>query len=435
MIESREEDTVSNAETTDTSEENDPWANDGSILPDASCQYYQLLPQPDDDDESSNDDYDQASQSNVISLDIADSLLRGLEEDYRATHACTFSASLSEPSKVEVKEFEDDVGEAPIEEIETKDSATLDENDGNTLFPVHWNDSKPDADIDITAVRKTVQDITDDKTSKFMQKYSAWQQRQQGSHPIIPSAPYQAFLRETDKAKRATASLSRSATIAESLWRCQRQNLLHPADHTLVVDVVGVDHVECASISKIQETFRPIIRWLGAWDEMSTLGIHTVELRLIGRDLSKSVSAEPIDLLTQNVKSSLNKATAICYSEICYHDWRATVERNPDLILAFNAGIWGYVEWAPTLRALGQGSIPTPTVITSYTLEESQEDFESIEEAVTKTTAKVRVQWGPEPNPFGSKMIRETKSSTREYRENSAWQMWLLGGDSSNTES
>jgi hypothetical protein len=201
---------------------------------------------------------------------------------------------------------------------------------------------------------------------------------------------------------------------------------------TLIVDVVGVDHVECASIARIQETFKPIIRWLGAWDDLSTTTttINTIELRLIGRDLSKSVSEELIDLLPSNTKgnSEVHKATARCFSEICYHDWRASKQQhnNPDLIIAFNAGVWGYVEWAPTLHALGQGSIATPTVITSYTLEEAQEDFETIEEAVAGTAAKL--VWGPESNPFGSKVVRETKSSSREYRENSAWQMWLLGG-------
>mmetsp|Transcript_13691 Transcript_13691/g.33154 ORF Transcript_13691/g.33154 Transcript_13691/m.33154 type:complete len:472 (+) Transcript_13691:84-1499(+) len=467
MIDSREEDTTSNTDNVDDKPavDNDPWANDGSILPDMGSQYQlisQLVPgdsnSDDDDSDQPSSDFPKQEESNGISLDIADSLLRGLEEDYRATHARTFATS----PPVEVKEAIVNVGQASVVDAtddQNGQSSSLavedgdnrnDDTNGDVSFPVHWNDADdadakpPEAEVDISAVRKTVQDISDVKTSKFMQKYSAWQQKQQqnddDTHPIIPSAPFQAFQRETDKAKRATASLSRSATIAEALLRCQQQqhesSLFSVGGTHLIVDVVGVDHVECASVARIQETFKPIVRWLGAWNLASletssqSKSITTIELRLIGRDLSKSVSAEPIDLLTPNVakgsSSKMQKATAICFSEICYHDWRASMAENPDLIIAFNAGIWGYLEWAPTLHALGKGNTATPTVITSYTLEEAEEDCESIEEAVAGTAAKLA--WGPEPNPFGSKVVRETKSSSREYRENSAWQMWLLGG-------
>ncbi|KAL3927414.1 MAG: hypothetical protein SGBAC_013097 [Bacillariaceae sp.] len=461
---------AASTENVEESAENDPWANDGSILPDLGCRY-QLISQPPPDNCNSDEDDGDANtevchadslpsmESTGISLDLADSLLRGLEEDYKATHARAFSSPSPASASDTIQEASIPVGEASltIHDDEQKDNSfagneSSAETNEDLSFPVHWNDSKPDAEVDLATVRKSVQHISDDETSNFIQKYSAWQQRQRqqcdSQHPIIPSAPLQAFHRETDKAKRATASLSRSATIAEALWRCQQQmNRFHNNSSTictkeeednhkstiLIVDVVGVDHVECASIGRIQDTFKPIVRWLGASQDLLLETNTTIQLRLIGRDLSKSVSAEPIDLLTTSVNSKKNgiinsviKATAMCFSEICYHDWRASIPQDPDLIIAFNAGIWGYVEWAPTLRALGQGSIATPTVITSYTLEEAQEDFESIEEAVAGTAAKV--VWGPEPNQFGSKVVRETKSSSREYRENSAWQMWLLGG-------
>jgi hypothetical protein len=66
-------------------------------------------------------------------------------------------------------------------------------------------------------------------------------------------------------------------------------------------------------------------------------------------------------------------------------------------------------------------------VSTAYTLEECQEDFEVIEAAV-KGKGRSKVLWDAQVNPFGSKMIRETKSRSSEYRENAAWQAWLLGG-------
>jgi hypothetical protein len=117
-------------------------------------------------------------------------------------------------------------------------------------------------------------------------------------------------------------------------------------------------------------------------------------------------------------------------------------KRSPDILIAFNAGIWGYDEWGSTIRYLAQKheSPAIPFVITAYTLSECQEDFKVISNATSYSGAeeeegddgkkkyKAKVLWEPELNPFGSKVVRETKSSNDEYRENSSWQAWLLGG-------
>ena len=77
-----------------------------------------------------------------------------------------------------------------------------------------------------------------------------------------------------------------------------------------------------------------------------------------------------------------------------------------------------------------------PFVITAYTLSECCEDYRVISNAIgasdddTKEPShpsRATPLWEPEKNPFGSHIVRETKSSNDEYRENSAWQAWLLG--------
>jgi hypothetical protein len=117
-------------------------------------------------------------------------------------------------------------------------------------------------------------------------------------------------------------------------------------------------------------------------------------------------------------KSPLTTAWARCHKGT-YHDFRQSdsIRDHPQLALAFNAGIWGYNEWIPTLDCL-KGSI---FVVTAYTLEEAFEDGEVLEKQEGAS-----VVWSAETNPFGSNMRRETKSSDKVYRENAAWQAWNM---------
>lgn len=296
-------------------------------------------------------------------------------------------------------------------------------------------EGKPLPPVDTVAVRKVVESLSQKPGNGFQEKFAKWQERQQSlpeTHDLIPATPYKAFRKNTDKAKQATASLSRSATIAEALIRLKEAGLFPPkSTKELVIDVVGVDHVECDSIQRIQSTFRPIIRWIGAWKQHHFTRVH---LRLVGRDLTSTAKlGDSVDLLTPQVPTVLGRAYSTCHSGV-YHEWLEDLGKqnaevvNPHLMIAFNAGIWGYVEWTPTILYLSKQQIsPIPTVITAYTLEECQEDFEVIETALKDDMGQSKTLWMAERNPFGSKVIRETQSSSNEYRENSGWQGWLLG--------
>ena len=297
--------------------------------------------------------------------------------------------------------------------------------------------------VDTEAVRKVVLSLSEKSDNPFQQKFAAWQQRQQSlpaAHDLIPMTPYKAFRRSTDKAKQATASLSRSATLAEALLRIKEEGLLPKDVPTLVVDIVGVDHVECKSSNRIQSTFRPFIRWIGAWKGCR---YQRVQLRLIGRDLTEgSITQGSIDLLTPHTSTLLQSAFATCHSGV-YHELfagtsqpqaagsTATFTSTAHFAIAFNAGVWGYKEWEATFGYLSERSESSiPFIITAYTLEECEEDWEVVK-ATVEMKGSAKVLWEAQPNPFASKIIRETKSSTREYRENAAWQAWLLGGQDS----
>ncbi len=294
--------------------------------------------------------------------------------------------------------------------------------------------------MDTDAVRKVVQSLSKNADNPFQKKFAEWQERQVSlppTHGLIPTTPYAAFRRTTEKAKHASTTLSRSATMAEAMQRLRDKNILSLDAPTLLVDVVGVDHVECESVLRIQSTFRPIIRWIGSWKGCKFQHVH---LRLIGRDLSSNDSIpldSSIDLLTPKTATILQSAVATYHSGI-YHTWLAELNNekesslaSPHLAIAYNAGIWGYNEWEGTIRYLCErrDAPAIPFVVTAYTLEECQEDFDVFQTA-TEGKGCSQILWNAEMNPFGSKTIRETKSRSNEYRENAAWQAWLLGGSS-----
>mmetsp|Transcript_35328 Transcript_35328/g.85502 ORF Transcript_35328/g.85502 Transcript_35328/m.85502 type:complete len:620 (-) Transcript_35328:67-1926(-) len=312
--------------------------------------------------------------------------------------------------------------------------------------------------VDTDAVRRAVNALSSKSDAPFQQKFAAWQEKQKKKtkkdssppdHAIIPAVSCKAFYKSTPKAKEATGHLTRSATIAEAMVRLQLTTQPKPSSSSttssLVVDVIGVDHVECASSEKILRTFQPLVRWLGtpSSDDENALLYDEIHFRLSGRDLMTNITT--VDLLTNigsSVSSRIKKASARCYTGTYHEIVENAGEDNddfmktpaPQIVIAFNAGIWGYSEWEETIRYLADRQVVSNFIITAYTIDECQEDFEVIEraaspvEGTTSTGCRSKILWKPENNPFGSKIIRETKSSASEYRENAAWQAWRLGG-------
>ncbi|KAG7361970.1 hypothetical protein IV203_025636 [Nitzschia inconspicua] len=371
-------------------------------------------------------------------------------------------------------------------------------------------------------------------------------------HPIIPVSSQKAFLRSTPKAVQATANLTRSATLAEAIVRIipslavaavlsssssslQGDNHIHNNrinhdnddknhDHhpnqnqkrgrTLVIDIVGVDHVECSSVAKIQRTFAPLVRWLASSNNDDDndnnnnnnndnnnsnnnnydYDYDSIHLRLIGRDLVSPIpQQQPIPLLLDETSTPRDgnilqtEAVATCHTAV-YHEFLAEQQpkqqaeeeeeqehskqssslftrQSPDLVVAFNAGIWGYEEWKPTIRYLAtrnhnnsntintkndndnddtnQNKTAIPLVVTAYTLSECWEDYHTIQQTINELASpsstsqssssssssssyQTQVLWKPETNPYGSNVVRETRSSDAEYKENAYWQAWLF---------
>jgi hypothetical protein len=433
--------------------------------------------------------------------DVAASALSALDDDYRQTlvpsHAVSSNVNQEdEDLKIIAAGFDERAKELQRHEEQGGFVAQWEESDGKSSVGVlnkvqQQQQRQKDDDVDTDAVREAVKKISiDNENAPFQQKFAIWQQKQLAKrkqkqiepHKLIPTSSHNIFREPTPTAKSrlASANLSRSATLAEALVRLSLLSSFQ--GDLLLIDIVGVDHVECDSALTIRNTFRPFISWLEDYflASQQVRKIH-VHFRLIGRELRTNTTTDGsvIDLLESlSAPSSVLRATATCHSGV-YHEFleeiresgRKSDERGdfklldaktmPDLAVAFNAGIWGYREWADTIQylALQQHSTATisdvaaegknsdwsglPMVITAYTLDECQEDQEVVVQSISSTddgkesTAiicggyRAEILWESERNPFGSQVVRETKGSTQEYRENACWQAWLLGGKSS----
>ena len=415
--------------------------------------------------------------------DVANLALLALEEDYQRTLRGQIQSSplqeqqppsVSDMPRLGASSYSTALASNGMESFAdfTSPEADLNDTTENEGFNNNKNPTKEIPNIDTEAVKQAVAGIIHNTSDKFSHKMKQWQQDHQQKkchqqHSVIPAVPLKAFRKETPKAIQATANMTRSATIAETLHRISE--LLQSQD-CLSIHVVGADPVECESPERIRTHFAPLARWINA----NIYSPHKLSLSLVGPNIPSGMatpSSSPIDLLkdysqtqTQQARR-LHSATAQCY-EASYHDWLQEQQRDqgnsnegslPDVIFCFNAGIWGYDEWKPTVRSVIQMKRHIPFVVTSYTLYEAEDDHDVIEgvfeevsgkkedsdgctdtgisHADTASTSnysplsskrKQGCLWKPEANAFGSKQKRETATAVegREYRENAAWQAW-----------
>jgi len=194
-----------------------------------------------------------------------------------------------------------------------------------------------------------------------------------------------------------------------------------------------------------------------------------VRIELLGPNIPPHAEKFGVLNLLPSVPGRLGSATVVC-KNCMYHDYLQGLEDEnalkgnengngnriaydydyesmqfPNLVIVYNAGIWGYTDWHPTLRKLYEFSRSVPFVITAYTCPEAEDDFEVLEEVLgVSLTEPVsflgagdgsgrsgsvsgRCLWSAELNPYASRVVRETKSSDNTYFENGAWQAYVMG--------
>lgn len=399
-----------------------------------------------------NDDND-AQEAETDFRQVAEKALMALEEDYLTTFQGSSRkpttlelAAMPEaavlPSSEEDKRFAAMLFDMSKTENETTDSAETDA-DGDSKRKAAPANELVLPNIDTDAVRRAVQAIGLGNPT-LQRNLTQWEESKKQTsaairprtHPIIPTTSLKAFRMDTAKAVKATANLTRSACIAQALHRLEilskRSSGMGNSD-TLILHVIGCDHVECESVDRIQHWFGFLARWIGAHADTHADSPRHLEIHLMGPNMPAQAAAGPaVDLLVSNTESTSRLETARVMSHVgVYNEWMVD-QKQADLVIAFNAGIWGYDDWRPTVEHLIRAKLSIPLVVTAYTLQEAQDDFDVIHDAVVAQSsvehAQKCCQWQAEVNALASKVPRETATAIagRHYRENGAWQAWCL---------
>jgi len=398
---------------------------------------YATITQYDDDDSDGCASLEE--QTNDIDISLAEQALRALDEDYSMTLSGHIPENLENAqakgseglnsAQLNVAGANGNDEEAKVNFDDAEFGASRKMSSELELLQPKKLPKKDLPPIDTDAVRRAVAAIQL-RDPKLKSNLDKWQNEHcyvlaPKEHPIIPPLPLSAFRKRTAKAKLATANLSRAATIADALNRicCLK------GQEVLSIHVIGADHVECASNDILRTLFGPLVRWIGAMDNHAP---RSIEIHLIGPNLTNEMVTAPVNLMpSSKLKNSspLVSAYATCHIG-AYHEWVSGTKpwKVPDLLVAFNAGIWGYNDWKPTLEALCRMPWPAILVVTSYTLEEGEDDADVIGGifAAFNSSKRNHCLWSVDTNPYSSRMKRETATAIegREYRENAAWQAW-----------
>ena len=241
----------------------------------------------------------------------------------------------------------------------------------------------------------------------------------------------------------------------------EQQRATRDYSKTLILHILGADGVECSSADSVRKAVGPFVRWMdaalhsGALGESKVNGVATqpqlieIDSLLIefsGPNVPSALVGDVLDLLSHSNAPSvrLTSAKAI-FQHREYHEVRSCDDDAPsaDIAVAFNAGIWGYDSWKPTIASMSSpdndtcsGIGKTLFVITAYTIEECEDDadvvanvVEEIQSSHNNHAGSIARQLWIETNPFSSRCERITASAPpgRKYFENGAWQAWLLG--------
>jgi len=171
----------------------------------------------------------------------------------------------------------------------------------------------------------------------------------------------------------------------------------------LELHVIGADWKEGRSVEASVEVFTDLAMLL------RPTTVEKLNITLVGPHIETTLAGKHFSgLRPKGVTDPSVPEMSFIYSEALYHDYAADklVKRpkgpparpSPHLICAFNAGVWVFDEWTPTLLYIYH-KMACPLVVTSYNMHESVEDRITMEEIGIKDEHWC---WQPELNIFRS---------------------------------
>jgi hypothetical protein len=183
----------------------------------------------------------------------------------------------------------------------------------------------------------------------------------------------------------------------------------------LCVHVVGADAVEAPrggrAAPRGAEAFLRAMRPLAELLEQHSR-LACLELVLVGPNVPAALAGSAAEERGGALRQVLLRVRV---ESGFYHDAAPSLGPRPALAVLFNAGLWGYDSWVPTLERLHADR--TVTVVTSYNALEAEDD-----EDVVARTRNFCWLWRREPNPYASLRHRPSGIEGRSCADNCFWQ-------------
>ena len=196
---------------------------------------------------------------------------------------------------------------------------------------------------------------------------------------------------------------TRHCTIRLCLSRIYKR--IRPSSN-LVLYCLGSDFREGTSYSSVVSTFRPLL------DDFESLFIY-----LVGPNMTLSSSFEYPHLKIVTYRGLFHEIPSTFFSS-------SSSSNTIHLAVAFNAGIWGYDTWKPTIRRVCH-EMDVPLLITSYNKLESEDDYD----VLCDDDMSLSFPWGPPSlNPFGSLLEWDSVYDGETQSDNRYWLLCRSSG-------
>ena len=198
--------------------------------------------------------------------------------------------------------------------------------------------------------------------------------------------------------------------------------------HLLGCDVIGEGATAKDTVQTFSPMFLELVKHFEARAIEITLLLNGVNFNMEEQSLSVSEGLKGIDKLT------------LVYCPGLYHESQLAKSYPPDILLAFNAGIWGYDDWLPTLRYILKSDTSNlnrvPLVITSYNRLEAEDDEDVLlkllkssgaGEEADKLAVDKHCVWGTEKNQHPDESSRRKSTHEGELLTDNAYWMCYIG--------
>jgi hypothetical protein len=202
--------------------------------------------------------------------------------------------------------------------------------------------------------------------------------------------------------------------------------------HFLGCDVIG----EGSTAKETYRIFRPLLSGLS-----EAFNNYNVEVTLLLNGINFNMEEKYVNIMKEDIgeeKTGVENVTLV-YCPGMYHESTLAQSYPPDILLAFNAGLWGYDDWVPTLNYILLDSTSQlnaiPLIITSYNKLEAEDDEDVLLRILKCDTGEEDEKvsnydfclWGAEKNLHPDEHSRRPSTHEGEFLTDNSYWMCFVG--------